>query len=445
MGLDIRYARSGAVSIAYQVVGEGDIDLLYVPDYVSNLVYGWESPHWRGLYERLAQAFRLILFDKRGTGLSDLGGQFPALETRMDDVRAVLDAAGSSSAVLFGSHDGCSMAALYAATYPERTRALVLFHPMAHDPQGSSEAAQADLAGLRDSWGTQEFSDEILRDSAPSLYQDPSERASFANWLRVGASPAVAYALNRAWFETDLREILPAVRVPTLVLYRRSPAEQFALDVAERIPGARTLRVSGEDYGEVYLSPEIPEEIERFVAGEAMPEVPDTVLATMLFTDIVGSTQRAAELGDRDWRELLQRHHALVRRELARYRGEERDTAGDGFFATFDGPARAIRCAHAIVDRVRDLGLEVRAGIHTGECEVHEDKVAGLAVVIASRVASAADGGEVLVSQTVKDLVAGAGVGFEERGEHQLKGVPGTWRLYEVADVSAHVQRGGGS
>jgi class 3 adenylate cyclase/pimeloyl-ACP methyl ester carboxylesterase len=440
MGLDIRYARSGGVSIAYQVVGDGDIDLLYVPDYVSNLVYGWESPHWRGFYERLAQTFRLILFDKRGTGLSDLGGQFPALETRMDDVRAVLEAAGSSSAVLFGSHDGCSMATLYAATYPERTRALVLFHPLAHDPEGHTDAARADLARLRELWGTQEYSDELLRGGAPSLYADPQERAWFANWLRVGASPAVAYALNRAFWETDLREALPAVRVPTLVLYRRCSYEPHALDVAQRIAAARALRVSGTDSFEVFLSPEIPEEIERFVAGEAVPEVPDTVLATMLFTDIVGSSERAAELGDRGWRELLERHHALVRRELARYRGEEKDTAGDGFFATFDGPARAIRCAHAIVDGVLELGLEVRAGVHTGECEVHEDKVAGLAVVIGARVAALAGGGEVLVSQTVKDLVAGAGVEFEERGEHELKGVPGSWRLYSIADVTGHGQ-----
>jgi class 3 adenylate cyclase/pimeloyl-ACP methyl ester carboxylesterase len=438
MGLDIRYARSGSVSIAYQVVGDGDTDLLYVPDYVSNLVYGWESPHWRGFYERLARSFRLILFDKRGTGLSDLGGQFPSLETRMDDVRAVLDAAGSSNAVLLGSHDGCSMAALYAATYPERTRALVLFHPWAHNPEGQTDAVRAELAELRERWGTQEYCDELLRDSAPSLLEDPRERESFANWLRVGASPTVAYALNRAWYETDLREILPAVRVPTLVLYRSSPAERFALDVAQRIPEARSLRVSGEDYGEVYLSPEIPEEIERFVAGEQVPVVPDTVLATILFTDIVGSSTRAVELGDRAWRELLERHHALIRRELTRYRGEEKDTAGDGFFATFDGPARAIRCAHAIVDGVRELGLEVRAGVHTGECEVHENKVAGLAVVIGARVAATAGGGEVLVSQTVKDLVAGAGVDFDERGEHELKGVPGRWRLYTVADVSAH-------
>jgi len=445
MGLDIRYARSGAVSIAYQVVGDGDVDLLYVPDYVSNLVYGWESRRWREFYERLAQSFRLILFDKRGTGLSDLGGQFPALETRMDDVRAVLDAIGSSRAVLLSSHDGCSMAALYAATYPERTRALVLFHPIAHDPEGQSDAARTELAELRDRWGTQEYCDELLREYAPSLYADPVERESFANGLRVGASPSVAYALNRAWFETDLREILPAVRVPTLVLYRATIAERGALDVAERIPGAQALRVSGEDYSEIYLSPEIPEEVERFVAGERVPEIHDTLLATMLFTDIAGSTQRAAELGDRAWRELLQRHHALVRRELTRYRGEERDTAGDGFFATFDGPARAIRCAQAIVDGVRELGLDVRAGVHTGECEIHENKVAGLAVVIGARVAALASGGEVLISQTVKDLVAGAGIDLEEHGEHELKGVPGTWRLYEVADVSAHGQRAGGS
>jgi class 3 adenylate cyclase len=441
MGLDIQYARSGSVSIAYQVVGDGERDLVYVPDYVSNLVYGWESPHWRRFYERLARSFRLILFDKRGTGLSDLGGHFPALETRMDDVRAVLDAVGSSSAVLLGSHDGCSMAAMYAATYPERTRALVLFQPVAHDPEMQTDEARADLADLRDRWGTQEYGDELLEQTAPSLFGDPAERVWFANFLRVGASPAVAYALNRAWFETDLRDVLPAVRVPTLVLYRSAmDAERHAREVEGLIPDARLLRASGSDYSEIFPSPEIPEEIERFVAGEAAPEIPDSVLATVLFTDIVGSTDRAAELGDRAWRELLERHHAVVRRELTRFRGEEKDTAGDGFFATFDGPARAIRCADAIVDSVQKLGLDLRAGVHTGECEVHEGKVAGLAVVIGARTAAAANGGEVLVTQTVKDLVAGAGIAFDDRGEHELKGVPGPWRLYSVADVSAHGQ-----
>jgi len=276
----------------------------------------------------------------------------------------------------------------------------------------------------------------LLADGAPSLAQDPEQRTLLANWLRVGASPAVAYALNRAFYETDLREVLPAVRVPTLVLYRPGYFEAHSLDVAARVEGAQALRISGDEMFYMQMSPEVPEEVERFVGGEAPPKVPDSVLATVLFTDIVGSTERAAELGDRTWRDLLEQHHRFVRRELARFRGEEKDTAGDGFFATFDGPARAIRCAQAVVEGVGELGLEVRAGVHTGECELHEGKVAGLAVVIGARVAAAADGGEVLVSQTVKDLVAGAGVEFEDRGERELKGVPGSWRLYSVADVT---------
>ena len=441
---DVRYARSGGAAIAYQVVGEGDVDLVYVPDYVSNLVYGWESPHWRRFYDALARSFRLILFDKRGTGLSDLGGHYPALETRMEDLHAVLDAVGSERTVLLGSHDGCSLSALYAATYPERTRAIALFHPAAH-AEWLQEDAERELAELREQWGTQEYCDELLALTCKSLLESDEDRLWFANWLRLGAPPAVAVALNRAWAETDLRHVLPAVRVPTLVLYREGLAEKDSLEVARLIPGAHVLRVTGEDYWGIFLSPEIPEEVERFVGGEAPPEVPDTVLATVMFTDIVGSSARAAELGDRAWRELLERHHALVRRELTRYRGEEKDTAGDGFFATFDGPARAIRCANEIADGVQELGLQVRAGVHTGECEVHEGKVAGLAVVIGARVSAQAEGGEVLVSQTVKDLVAGAGVDFEERGEHELKGVPGTWRLYSVADVSAHGVRGRGS
>jgi class 3 adenylate cyclase len=246
----------------------------------------------------------------------------------------------------------------------------------------------------------------------------------------------VAYALNRAWFETDLREVLGAVRVPTLVLYRRHPLSAVAaMNVAEAIGGAVAVRLSGSDYGAVYLSPEMPDEIARFVAGEPVTEVPESVLATVLFTDIVDSTQKATALGDRAWREVLARHHSLVRRELARFRGDEKDTAGDGFFATFDGPVRAIRCAQEIVRGVRELGLDVRAGVHTGECELHEGKVAGVAVVIGSRVASLAAGGEVLVSQTVKDLVAGAGLSFADRGAEQLKGVPGEWRLYAVSDA----------
>jgi class 3 adenylate cyclase len=280
----------------------------------------------------------------------------------------------------------------------------------------------------------------MLEDTSPSFATNPTEREWFANWLRVGASPAAAYALHRAWIETDLREVLPAVRVPTLVMFRSvggtgersANAERNAREVADLISSARALRVSGTDYQHIFLSPEIPEEVARFVARKAVPDVPDSVLATLLFTDIVGSTERAAELGDRTWRELLERHHALVRRELTRFRGEERDTAGDGFFATFDGPARAIRCAQALVNGVRELGLEVRAGVHTGECELHDGKVAGLAVSIGARVAASAGPNEVLVSQTVKDLVAGTGVVLEDRGERDLKGVPGRWRVYQA-------------
>ena len=429
---DVRYVRSGGASIAYQVVGEGEIDLVWVPDFVSNLVYGWASPYWRGFYDRLAQSFRLILSDKRGTGLSDLGGQFPTFETRMEDVHAVLDAVGSSSAVLLGSHDGCSMAILYAATYPERTKALVLFHPAARPYESEADVEISDLTRLRDRWGTQEYCDELLAWNSPTLFASEDDRLWFANWMRVGATPQVAYALNRAWAESDIRDILSAVQVPTLVLYRQSFYEPSSLEVASLIPGAHALRVSGSDPWGIFLSPEIPEEVERFVAGEAAPVVPDTVLATLLFTDIVSSTERAAQLGDRAWRDLLQRHHALVRREVRRFRGEERDTAGDGFFATFDGPARAIHCAQAIVDGVRDLGLQLRAGVHTGECELHDTKVAGIAVAIGARVAALADPGEVLVSRTVKDLVAGSGIEFSDRGQHELKGVPGEWGLYAV-------------
>jgi class 3 adenylate cyclase/pimeloyl-ACP methyl ester carboxylesterase len=443
VALDIRYARSGAVAIAYQVVGDGESDLVYVPDYVSNLVHGWESPHLRRFYSRLSESFRLILFDKRGTGLSDHGGQFAALETRMDDLRAVLDDVGSTSAVVFGAHEGSAMAALYAASYPERVRALVLFHPGWDDDPDDPEVQQM-LADLRDRWGTTAFCDELLQQGCPTLHERREDREWFANHLRLGASPAVAYALNRAFVETDLSDVLPAVRAPTLILYRPGTwGEESALEVAGQIAGARSVPVSGTDYFGLFLSLDIADEIERFIAGEEAAEIPDTVLATVLFTDIVGSTELAATLGDRGWRELLDRHHALVRRELRRFRGEERDTAGDGFFATFDGPARAIRCAQAVVEGVRGLGLEVRAGVHTGECELHDGKVAGLAVSIGARVAALAGAGEVLVSQTVKDLVAGTGLLLEERGERELKGVPGSWRLYAATEASGDVVAAG--
>ena len=436
MALDIRYARSGGLAIAYQVLGEAERDLVLVPDYVSNLVYYWQWPPLRAFYERLAQSFRLILFDKRGTGLSDHGGQFASLETRIEDLRAVLDAAGSEAPVVVASHEGCNMATLFAATYPERTRALIVFHPMVYG-QGLDEAAQRELAALRDGWGTREHADGLLAYGAPSDVGNEEAMEWFANSLRVGATPAVAYALNRAFYETDLREILPAVRVPTLVLYREhttpDPPPEEPLDYAARVPGARAMRLSGSAYFDLYRSPEAVEEIERFLAGEEAPEPVDSVLATVMFTDIVSSTQRAAELGDRAWRDLLARHHTVVRRELGRYRGVERDTAGDGFFATFDGPARAIRAGEAIVRAVNEVGLEPRIGIHVGECELHEDKVAGLAVNIGARVAAKARANEICVSQTVRDLVAGTGIAFDDRGSHELKGVSGTWQLFAVS------------
>jgi class 3 adenylate cyclase len=429
---EIRYARSGGVAIAYQVVGTGDTDVAYVPDFMSNLVYAWEYPRWRDFYLQLAERFRLILFDKRGTGLSDHGGQFATLETRMEDLHAVLDAAGSARTVLLASHEGCGMAALSAATYPERTTALILFHPRAYGDGLEDADVAGVLADVRDRWGTDALADEIMREGCPSLLPSEDDRRWFANYLRIGASPGVAYALNRAFEEIDLRDVLPAVRVPTLVLHRTADRVN-ALDVASRIASSRAVQVSGGDYLEIYLSPEIVDVISEFVAGEEPPDVPESVLATVMFTDIVASTERAASFGDRVWRDVLVRHHAVVRRELGRFRGEERDTAGDGFFATFDGPARAVRCAQAIIAGTEPLGLGIRIGIHIGECELHEDKPAGLAVAVGARIAATAGAGEVLVSGTVRDLVGGSGLAFDDRGRQQLKGVPGSWPLYAVA------------
>jgi class 3 adenylate cyclase/pimeloyl-ACP methyl ester carboxylesterase len=430
---DIRYARSEGASIAYQVVGEGDRDLVFVPDFSSNLVYGWETPYWRPFYDRLAESFRLILFDKRGTGVSDRHGQFATLETRMEDLRAVLDATDAPEPVILAAHDGCDMAMLFAATYPERTAALALFHPQAR-PQEPTDWDDQFLRRVRFEWGTQKFCDELLEIVSPTLFERGEEaRLWFANEMRVGLSPEFAYALNRAFAETDMRPVLPAIKSPTLVFYREGSIElEQHREVAARIEGAHEVRLSGLDYWGIFLSPEIVDEIEQFVGGRPVAAVPDSVLATLLFTDIVASTERAAELGDRGWRELLERHHALVRRELVRFRGEEKDTAGDGFFATFDGPARAIRCAQSVAEQIRELGLELRAGLHTGECELHDDKVAGIAVSIGARVAGLASPGEVLVSSTVKDLVAGSGIEFDDRGEHELKGVPGAWKLFAV-------------
>jgi class 3 adenylate cyclase len=432
---DIRYARNGEVAIAYQIVGDGDRDLVFVPDFVSNLVYAWESPYWREFYELLARSFRVILFDKRGNGLSDHAGDFATLETRMEDMRAVLDAVGSERAVVFGSHEGASMAGLYAATYPERVDALVVFQLLPFGGGSDDPDVQSTLRQLRAGWGTQEYSDQLLAQICPTLLGREADRLWFANWLRVGASPEIAYQLNKAYTDSDLRAVLAAIRVPTLVLYRGRLAEdEGARDTATLVPNARLVRLAGSDFWATFLSPEIVDEIEQFVEALGEETVENSVLATLLFTDLVDSTTLAHRLGDRRWAELVERHHGAVRGQLRRFRGAEVDTAGDGFFATFDGPARAIRCGQAIRDALSELDLDVRVGIHTGECALAGGKPSGIAVSTGARVTAVAAAGEVLVSQTVKDLVAGSGIAFAERGEQELKGVPGTWRLYSVLE-----------
>ena len=433
---DVNYARSGDVAVAYQVIGDGPLDVVLVPDWISNLVWAWHTPYWRNFYERLGSFARLIVFDKRGTGLSDRPHFFPDMETRIDDLRVVLDATGTERAAIVASHEGCWMASLFAATYPERTRSLALYHPWI----GASDDrlyvdSEEDLRELRDQWGTNDFVDQQLR-PAPSLAADKEFRLWYRDEMRLSASPSSAYAYWKSIRELDFRDIYPAVRVPTLVLYRdyRPEARDMYGDVARLIPDARLVELQGKDYLGIFLE-EPAREIEAFLRDLPVREKTDRVLTTVLFTDLVGSTERLATLGDAGWRELVGRHHELVRRTLSRYRGTEIDTAGDGFYATFDGPARAIRCAREIQAEIADLGMVTRAGVHTGECEIIDGKPGGLAVVVGSRISAAAEDGEVLVSGTVKDLVAGSDIAFRERGEQALKGVPGKWRLYAVESV----------
>jgi pimeloyl-ACP methyl ester carboxylesterase len=439
-----RYARSGEVNIAYQVVGEGPLDLVFVSGWVSNLDVMWEEPSFARFLRRLASFSRLILFDKRGTGLSDRvpEADLPTLEARMDDVRAVLDAVGAERAALLGHSEGGPMCLLFAATYPERTVALVLIGTyarrlVAHGyPFGAEpEAYDAFLREIADEWGGAVG----LEARAPSLVDDTRFRTWWSDYLRMSASPGAALALTRMNGQIDVRPALETIGVPTLVVHRtgdRSLPVEGARYLAERIRGARLVELPGIDHLPFVGDQDaILDEIEEFLTGVRRGAGNDRVLATVLFTDIVGSTERAAKLGDREWRDLLDSHHLLVRRALESWRGIEVDTAGDGFLATFDGPARAIRCACAIRDAIRGLGLEIRAGLHTGECEVHGETVAGIAVHIGARVAALAGPGEVLVSSTVRDLVAGSGIEFAEHGEHELKGVPGRWRLYSVADA----------
>ena len=444
---ETRYAKSGEVNIAYQVTGEGPFDLVFVPGFVTHLEMEPSQPGFATALERLSSFSRLIRFDKRGTGMSDRVGGGPTLETRMDDMRAVMDAVGSRRAAFFGLSEGAAMSLLFAATYPERTAALVLRSAFprrmwASDyPWGRTEEEYArEVEGALQLFGPRDHAKEELRTLGRF---DDAEVNAFLDIVRFGSSPGALEALHRMNKEIDIRHVLPAVRVPTLILHG-SEDTILPLEVsrylASRIPSARVVEIPGAGHlalGKPLVA--IADEIERFVkevweAGGWEDREPDRVLATVLFTDIVGATAKAVELGDRAWREFLQQHHEAIRRQLARFRGKEIDTSGDGFFASFDGPARAIRCACAVVTAVRELGMDVRIGLHTGECELVDGKVGGIAVHIGARVAAQAEPGEVLVSRTVKDLVAGSGIDFQGRGEQQLKGVPGEWQLYAVTD-----------
>jgi class 3 adenylate cyclase len=435
---DVKYARTGGIAIAYQVVGEGSRDLVYAP-HLADIFTLWLTPHFRRFLDRLVQDFRLIVFNPRGTGLSDRPRSL-TLEARMDDIAMVLDAVGSPRAALFGVSTSANACGLFAATHPDRCDRLIMANPYPRGlrsdayPFGWNESEfLVWIRDLREQWGEREFiEDHFLSSLSPAL-ADSRIDFEWTVWQhRLAASPGAVAEFARMAMDTDMTDVLGSIRMPTLILHRED-GRGIAEFVRDRIRGAETVELrtqSGSPY-----SDEAAEALLSFMRGETRPVIPGSVLATVLFTDIVGSTARAAELGDSGWRELLERHRSAVRSELGRYRGIEVDTAGDGFFCRFDGPARAIACAARIIEGARELGLWVRAGIHTGECELVGEKVAGIAVVTGARISSLAIDGEILVSSTVKDLVAGSGFRFEDRGEHELKGVPGTWRLHAVVSV----------
>jgi class 3 adenylate cyclase len=437
---EVRYAKSGDVHVAYTTIGEGPVDLVVVPGFISHLEVMWDNPAITKVSERLVRFARLITLDKRGTGMSDPVAVAPTLEQRMDDIRAVMDAAGSERAVLLGVSEGAPMCILFAAEYPERTTGLILSGGLARStwapdyPFATPKEALLESAAefTAPAWGTGQNA-EIF---APSVAGDPAMVEWWGRMERMAASPGMMQQLFAMFLDIDVREALPLVQVPTLVLHRsgdRVVNVNAGRWLAEHIKGARFVELPGRDHalwaGDVDA---VVGEIEEFLTGarSLAPEEFDRVLATVLFTDVVGSTQRAVELGDRQWRDLLERYYAAVRAELVRYRGREVKTIGDGFLATFDGPARAIRAAQSMVTAAKGIGLDIRAGLHTGECEMLNGDIGGLAVHIGARVVAMAGAGEVLVSSTVKDLVAGSGVVFEERGVHELRGVPGDWRLY---------------
>ena len=434
---EVHYARSGGVAIAYQVVGDGPQTLVYAPP-VTNLYSLWELPRAASFLRCLSEEARVVVFNPRGTGLSDRPPNL-TLESRTDDLNAVLDGIGCERAAIFGADVSANVCALFAATYPERCDRLALFLPHARAvrsdsyPYGTTkEQALEWLREWRSSWGDRDHLESFARALfGPAL----TEEEGFLDWFvrerRLAVSPAAAAEFARMAMDTDITGVLGSIRVSTLVLHRADGDE--ARYVADRIPGAVVVELGGP--GRWVYADDVADALLSFLRGETVSWVPDSVLATVLFTDLVGSTKHAAKLGDRRWRDVLERHHAHVRSELGKYRGTELDNAGDGFFCRFEGPARAIACARRIVEGASELDLQVRAGIHTGECEVVGEKIAGISVVTGSRISSLAASGEVLVSSTVKDLVAGSGFAFEDRGENELEGVPGVWRLYAVASA----------
>ena len=434
---ETRYATSGELNIAYQVFGDGDVDVVFAPGFVSHLELMWDPGPFRGLMDGLGRFARVIAFDKRGTGLSDRSLGAGTIEERMDDVRAVMDAVGLERAALFGVSEGGPLALLFAATYPERVQSLALLgsfartvsapdYPAPLDPETTREMVDA----IPSIWGT----GAVL--ALPTSDQPPDEEslAAIARFERNSSTPRVAHAIMRANIEIDVRDILPSIRTPTMILHcARDPFIDVVHGryLGEHIPGAQYVEIDADFHitwrAERYAP--ILEALEEFFTGEIHAYEPDRVLQTVLFTDIVDSTRTAAELGDARWRAVLDSHDHAVRQAVRRHRGREITTTGDGFLVAFDGPARGIRCAHAIVAAAAGLGIPVRAGLHAGECERRGNDLAGVAVHIGARVAGAAGDGEVLVSSTVRDLVAGSGLEFEDRGEHELKGVPGTWQL----------------
>ena len=441
MEAETRYARSGDLRIAFQVHGDGPIDLVFAPGYLSHLEQNQWWPGYAEFFDKMASFSRLIVFDRRGTGLSDRVLTLGSFEELMDDIGAVMDAAGSERAALFGGAEGGPMCALFAATFPERTSALILGASYARRgwapnyPWGlDDETQQRILDGYEERWGRPGFG---ARSIAPTLVDDERFQTWYAQAQRFSGTPAAARAWFRVTMEIDVRDVLPAIRVPTLVIHRTGdrviPVESGRY-LAEHIADAKYAELPGVDHfpfvGDIDA---IVDEVEEFLTGSRRAREPDRVLATVLFTDIVGSTQRAAELGDRRWASLLAEHHRVVRAELERHRGKVVRIEGDGTLSTFDGPARAVNCASAIRQALVSLGVDIRAGLHTGEIELVETGVEGIAVHIGARVAALATPGEVLTSSTVKDLVVGSGIEFADRGTHSLKGVPGDWQLYAVA------------